>query len=84
MTDVLPTDLAAAEPSVLKREAEARDERMSPLFRRWPNLSRSEMAELRRLYSERLRLARYVGARRRRRRVTRALGTTVASDRSGR
>jgi hypothetical protein len=68
MVDELPEDLSAAGPEVLQDAAKMQDDLMSPLFRRWPRLSRSELAELRRLYSERLRVAKYIGRRRQDRR----------------
>jgi hypothetical protein len=66
VVDRLPDDLSKLAPEALRRAAKARDKRLTPLFRRWPSLSRLELSELKRLYSERLRLARYVGTRRRR------------------
>jgi hypothetical protein len=62
----LPEDLSELKPSALERAANVRDNRLSPLFRRWPSLNRLELSELKRLYNERLRLARYAGKRRRR------------------
>ena len=59
----LPEDLSQLDKGALERATNARDRRLSPLFRRWPSLSRLEMSELKRLYNERLRLARYVGRR---------------------
>ena len=44
-----------------------RDEQLVPLFRRWPDLDRMELSRLRKMYAERLRIARYVGSRRARR-----------------
>lgn len=61
----LPDDLAELDAHELETECDARDKRVTPLMRRWPNLSRLETRELRRLYAERLRLARYVGKLRR-------------------
>jgi hypothetical protein len=61
----LPENLAELKPEALELAARARDKRLGPLFRRWPSLSRPELSELKRLYNERLRLARYVGKRRR-------------------
>lgn len=65
MADVehLPDDLAELRPEALELAAKARDKRLGPLFRRWPALSRLELSELKRLYNERLRLARQVGSR---------------------
>lgn len=68
MADVehLPEDLSELEPTDLDRAANVRDKRLSPLFRRWPSLNRLELPELKRIYNERLRLARHVGKRGRR------------------
>jgi hypothetical protein len=66
----LPQDLGSLDDDQLVLQASARDERLAPLFRRWPRLARAELSELRRLYAERVRLARYIGRanpRRRRR-----------------
>ena len=63
----LPDDLAALEPDELERQRAARDERLTPLFRRWPALSRLEGRELKQLYGERLRIARFLGRLRNRR-----------------
>ena len=60
----LPDDLAAMGTEDLARQRAVRDERLAPLFRRWPALSRIEMRELRRFYGERLRIAKYLGKRR--------------------
>ena len=62
----LPENLSALDPVALERATNSRDNRLSPLFRRWPSLSRVELSELKRLYNERLRLARHVGRRDRR------------------
>jgi hypothetical protein len=64
--DQLPEDLSQLNPAALERAANARDKRLSPLFRRWPSLNRLELSELKRLYNERLLIARYVGKRGRR------------------
>lgn len=61
----LPDDLAAMRVDELEEQRAVRDERLVPLFRRWPALSRIEIRELRRLYGERLRIARYFGKLRR-------------------
>jgi hypothetical protein len=63
--DQLPEDLSQLKPDALERAANLRDKRLSPLFRRWPSLNRIELSELKRLYTERLRLATYLGKRRR-------------------
>ena len=65
MTERLPEDLSALEPRRLAEAKEARDKRLAPLFRQWPALNKLEMAELHRLWDERVRLARHSGARRR-------------------
>jgi hypothetical protein len=57
----LPDDLAAMEVTELVQQRAVRDEYLAPLFRRWPALNRGELRELRRLYSERLRIAKFVG-----------------------
>jgi hypothetical protein len=62
----LPQNLSALSDEALERERDACDERLRPLFRRWPSLTRGEMRELRRAYDERLRLARWIGRARRR------------------
>lgn len=64
--DQLPEDLSQLKPAALERAANLRDKRLSPLFRRWPSLNRLELSELKRLYTERLRLAKHLGKRRRR------------------
>jgi hypothetical protein len=61
----LPQDLSALSDETLQRERDMRDETLRPLFRRWPSLNRMEMRELRRVYDERLRLARWIGRARR-------------------
>jgi hypothetical protein len=60
----LPDDLAAVPVPELSQQRAIRDDKIAPLFRRWPSLSRVELNELRRLYAERLRIARYLGRRR--------------------
>jgi hypothetical protein len=62
----LPEDLSELDAGALERAANSRDNRLSPLFRRWPSLSGVERSELKRLYNERLRLARHLGRRARR------------------
>jgi hypothetical protein len=61
----LPENLAELEVVELRNAARARDERIEPLFRRWPRLSRNELAELAQLYRERMRVAKHVATRRR-------------------
>jgi hypothetical protein len=63
----LPPDLELLDADELGVQTRTRDERITPLFRRWPKLARDELQELRRLYAERLRIARYVGELRRKR-----------------
>jgi hypothetical protein len=62
--DELPGNLSALDHEELLEERAARDEKLRPLFRRWPSLSNTEMKELRRVYAERLRIARWLGRRR--------------------
>jgi hypothetical protein len=64
--DELPENLSALSDERLREERNARDERLRPLFCRWPSLSKFEMRELRRVYNERVRLARRIGRTRRR------------------
>jgi hypothetical protein len=65
----LPEDLSQLGDKDVARARVERDQRLTALFRRWPRLDRREQGELRRLHEERIRLARYVGRLRRRRRV---------------
>ncbi len=58
----LPDDLAAMGVDELAEQCEVRDHHLVPLFRRWPALRRRELRELRRVYGERLRIARYLGS----------------------
>ena len=60
----LPDDLAAVGDAELSEQRAIRDDKLAPLFRRWPALSRPELGRLRRMYEERLRIARYLGRRR--------------------
>jgi hypothetical protein len=62
----LPEDLAAVGYAELSEQRAIRDDELAPLFQRWPSLSRPELGRLRRLYAERLRIARYLGRRRER------------------
>jgi hypothetical protein len=62
----LPEDVTTLPSEVLEDQAEVRDRYLSSLFRRWPALKGAELGELRRLYDERLRLAKSLGARRQR------------------
>jgi hypothetical protein len=73
----LPEDLSELEQPEVAKACDERDRRLTILFRRWPKLSKPEMRELKRLYDERQRLARYVGflrgaAARKRRQRTKA------------
>jgi hypothetical protein len=58
------SDVTEVPPGTLERGTKARDRRLTRLFRRWPALTRAELAELRRLYDERMRLAKLHGSRR--------------------
>ena len=60
----LPDDLAAVGDAELSEQRAIRDERLAPLFKRWPALSRPELGRLRQMYEERLRIAKYLGRRR--------------------
>jgi hypothetical protein len=60
----LPDDLQALPTDELTRQCDLRDEHLTPLFRRWPRLSRVELGTLARMYGERLRIARFLGSRR--------------------
>jgi hypothetical protein len=61
MTETLPQDLSTLGIEELDSARHETDARLTPLFRRWPALSKREMAELRGLYEERVRLARHLG-----------------------
>ena len=63
----LPDDLAVLGTSELSEQRALRDDELAPLFQRWPALERRELRRLRTLYTERLRIARYVGQLRARR-----------------
>jgi hypothetical protein len=69
MIKKLPKDVSVLGRQGLRRARDARDERLSVLFRRWPALNKIELNEIRRLHDERQRLARYVGMLRRRQRA---------------
>jgi hypothetical protein len=60
----LPENLAELPAETLEQAVEARERRLTRLFRRWPKLTGEERSNLRRLYGERLRLARALGSRR--------------------
>ncbi len=57
----LPDDLAAMGAVELSEQRAIRDDKLAALFQRWPALNRLELRQLRQMYSERLRIARYVG-----------------------
>ena len=57
--------LAGLSRADLLRRRHRADERLTPLFRRWPALSELELRELRRVYDERQRLAKHLGRLRR-------------------
>ena len=57
----LPEDLAAMDADDLANQITRREELIAPLFRRWPKLSHVETSQLRLLYSERVRIAKYLG-----------------------
>jgi hypothetical protein len=63
--DKLPENLSSLDDEALLEERDERDEILRPLFRRWPSLSRFEMNKLRRVYNERVRLAKWIGRTRR-------------------
>jgi hypothetical protein len=64
MVEQLPENLSNASDESLQQAVKTREARLTPLFRRWPRLSRAEMEELRQLYRERLRVAKYLGRNR--------------------
>ena len=55
----LPENLSALDDEALLEERVERDEKLRPLFRRWPALNKTEMRDLRGPYAERVRLARW-------------------------
>jgi hypothetical protein len=63
----LPDDLAAMDTADIAEQRAVRDDHLSQLFQRWPALSQLELGQLRRTYSERLRIARFLGRGRARR-----------------
>ena len=65
MAESLPENLESLQAAELQEAARARDDRIAPLFRRWPRLSKRELAELTRLYRERIRVAKHLGRCRR-------------------
>jgi hypothetical protein len=64
MVDKLPENLSSLNRESLRHAVKTREARLTPLFRRWPRLNRLEMEELKRLYQERLRLAKHRGRKR--------------------
>jgi hypothetical protein len=62
----LPQDLASMDTAELSLQRDLREDRLAPLFRRWPALDRVEMRRLRELYRETVRIAKHLGQRRRR------------------
>jgi hypothetical protein len=50
----------------LSLQRDLREDRLAPLFRRWPALDRVEMRRLKQFYRETVRIARHLGQRRRR------------------
>lgn len=69
MITKLPKNVSALDQERLRRERDTREARLTVLFRRWPLLTKIELKEIRRLHDDRLRLARYVGMLRERRRA---------------
>jgi hypothetical protein len=63
----LPDDLAVMDTAELSAQRALCDDEIEPLFQRWPALNRNELGRLRTMYTERLRIARYVGRLRARR-----------------
>ena len=61
----LPDDLAVMGTAELSEQRALRDDELAPLFQRWPALNRLELRQLRTMYTERLKIARYLGLRRR-------------------
>jgi hypothetical protein len=62
----LPDDLKEMPAAELIDQRAIRDGKIAPLFQRWPDLSRLELRQLRQMYAERLKIARYLGRPRRR------------------
>jgi hypothetical protein len=60
----LPEDLSAMDPAELSLQRDFRDDLLAPLFKRWPSLSRLELASLEKLYRETVRIAKHLGQRR--------------------
>jgi hypothetical protein len=60
----LPDDLAALGDAELSEQRAQRDDKLATLFQRWPALNGFELRQLRMVYAERIKIARYVGRRR--------------------
>ena len=56
----LPDDLAVMGAAELSEQRALRDDEFAPLVRRWPALNRLEHRQLRRMHTERLRIARFL------------------------
>jgi hypothetical protein len=64
----LPEEVSEVSLEALERGAKARDRRLTRLFRRWPALTRAELAERRQLYNQCMPLPKLHGSRCRRQR----------------
>jgi len=60
----LPDDLGSMDATELSLQRDIRDDRLAPLFVRWPALTRVEMVSLRELYRDSIWIAKHVGQRR--------------------
>jgi hypothetical protein len=65
VSERLPDDLSTLDAPAIAKERIERDRRLTQLFRRWGKFDRREARELRHVHDERVRLARYIGLRRR-------------------
>lgn len=65
MSEPLPQDLSDLDIREIESVRDKQERTLTPLFRRWPALSSQERAELRCVYAERLRVARFLGRRKR-------------------
>ena len=65
MSEPLPQDLSHLDARHMEAVRDEQERRLTPLFRRWPSLSGRELAELRRLWAERLQVATLLGMRKR-------------------
>ena len=70
----LPDDLAAVPEDELALQRAGRDDLLTRLFRRWPKLSRGEQGELRKVYAECVRIAKFRG------RVRETSGSSSSSE----